>query len=198
MKFATLAIMALVSAMSVTEVNAIQNYREKAHRQQLAEESSDSSSSDSDSDSDAGFVQLGGDGEWKADGFYRPQDIGTGPLDKKYERNAPEHFTAGSDDLFMHSMIMNYSDEGRLCNEETKECKPTGVFTIPEAAARAAAAEVLATHKGLKGEAGAEYLKSYFARTWAHFDVNKEGRIGVETMPMFLRFLSSDQTLNLQ
>merc|ERR1719223_2434194 len=114
--------MALVSAMSVTEVSAVQNYREKAHRQQLAEESSDSSSSDSDSDSDAGFVQLGDD-KFEADGFYRPQDIGTGPLDKKYERNAPEHFTAGSDDLFMHSMIMNYSDEGRVCNEETKECK---------------------------------------------------------------------------
>ena len=195
MKFTTLAVMALVSAMSLNEVSAIETYKQKSRHQQLAEESSDSSSSDSDSDE--GFVQPGDD-KWEADGFYRPQDIGTGPLDKKYERNAPEHFTAGSDDLFMRSMIMNYADEGRVCNEETKECKPTGVFTIPEAAARAAAAEVLATHKGLKGEAGAEYLKSYFARTWAHFDVNKDGRIGVETMPMFLRFLASDQTLNLQ
>lgn len=98
----------------------------------------------------------------------------------------------------MKSMIMNYADEGRLCNEESKECKPDGVFTIPENAARGAAAEVLATHKGLKGAAGSEYLKTYFARTWAHFDVNKDGRIGVEMMPAFMRFLSSDQTLNLQ
>ena len=27
---------------------------------------------------------------------------------------------------------------------------------------------------------------------------NKDGRIGVESMPMFMRFLSSDQTLNIQ
>merc|ERR1712032_173756 len=106
--------------------------------------------------------------EWLADGFYRPQDIGTGPLDKKYERVPPEHFAAESDDLFMHSMIMNYADEG------------------------------LGTHKELAGDSGSEYLKTYFPRTWAHFDVNKEGRIGVETMPMFMRFLSSDQTLNIQ
>ena len=138
------------------------------------------------------------DEEWVPDGFYKPQDIGTGPLDKKYERVPPEHFAAADDDLFMHSMIMNYADEGRLCQEESGECKPDGNFTMSEAAARAAASEVLGTHKELAGEAGGEYLKTYFPRTWAHFDVNKEGRIGVETMPMFMRFLSSDQTLNIQ
>ena len=136
--------------------------------------------------------------DFEPDGFYKPQDIGTGPLDKKYERIPPEHFAADSDDLFMHSMIMNYADEGRVCNEETAECKPDGNFTLTEAATRAASAEVLATHKNLAGDAGAEYLKTYFPRTWAHFDVNKDGRIGVETIPMFMRFLSSDQTLNLQ
>ena len=146
----------------------------------------------------AAAVRLTQDGEWANDGFYKPQDIGTGPLDKKYERVPPEHFAAESDDLFMHSMIMNYADEGRLCNAETGECKPDGNFTLSEAAARAAAAEVLGTHKELAGDSGAEYLKTYFPRTWAHFDVNKEGRIGVEAMPMFMRFLSSDQTLNIQ
>ena len=130
--------------------------------------------------------------------FFEARENGTGPLDKKYERVPPEHFATGSDDLFMKSMIMNYADEGRLCNEETAECKPDGNFTMSEAATRAAAAEVLATHKELAGDAGAEYLKTYFPRTWAHFDVNKEGRIGVESMPQFMRFLSSDQTLNIQ
>jgi len=98
----------------------------------------------------------------------------------------------------MRSMIMNYADEGKDCDEATKECKPNGQFTMTEAATRAASAEVLASHKGLAGGAGAEYLKTYFERTWAHFDVNKDGRIGVETIPQFMRFLSSDQTLNLQ
>ena len=130
-------------------------------------------------------------------GFYTPQDIGTGSLDKKYERVAPEHFASGDDDLFMRSMIMNYADEGKLCDEDGKNCKPTGVFTLTEAATRGAAAEVLATHKGLKGAAGKDYLSTYFPRTFAHFDVNKEGRIGVEVIPQFMRFLASDQTLNL-
>ena len=40
---------------------------------------------------------------------FEAREIGTGPLDKKYERVPPEHFTAGSDDLFMKSMIMTYA-----------------------------------------------------------------------------------------
>ncbi len=40
---------------------------------------------------------------------FEAREIGTGPLDKKYERVPPEHFTLGSDDLFMKSMIMTYS-----------------------------------------------------------------------------------------
>jgi len=59
-------------------------------------------------------------------------------------------------------------------------------------------AEVLETHKSLKGAEKSEYLKTYFPRTWAHFDVNKAGDIGVEVMPQFIRFLTSDQTVNLQ
>ena len=129
---------------------------------------------------------------------FEAREIGTGPLDKKYERVVPEHFSAGSDDLFMKSMIMNYSDEGKDCDKDSGECKPNGQFTMTEAATRAAAAEVLGSHKGLKGAAGSEYLKNYFERTWAHFDVNKDGRVGVEVMPQFMRFLASDQTLNLQ
>merc|ERR1712032_449084 len=80
---------------------------------------------------------------------FEAREIGTGPLDKKYEIVPSEHFTAGSDDLFMKSMIMTY-------------------------------------------------LGTYFKRTWDHFDVNKDGELGVESMPAFMRFLASDQTLNLQ
>merc|ERR1712231_41385 len=105
---------------------------------------------------------------------FEAREIGTGPLDKKYERVPPEHFTAGSDDLFMKSMIMT------------------------EAATKAASSEVLETHKSLKGSALSDYLGTYFKRTWDHFDVNKDGELGVESMPAFMRFLASDQTLNLQ
>ena len=126
-------------------------------------------------------------------GWFEARENGTGPLDKKYERVPPEHFAAGTDDLFMRSMIMNYALEGK-----DKDGAPTGVFVMNEAQTKAASAEVLASHKGLKGAELQTYLDTYFPRTWAHYDVNKTGLIGVEALPMFMRFLASDQTLNLQ
>jgi len=82
--------------------------------------------------------------------------------------------------------------------KKTKGGEPTGQFWMNEAATKAAAAEVLHMHKGLSGAALQDYLENYFPRTWAHYDVNKEGKIGVEVIPQFMRFLASDQTLNLQ
>merc|ERR1712147_56317 len=101
---------------------------------------------------------------------FEAREIGTGPLDKKYERVPPEHFTTGSDDLFMKSMIMTYAVE-----HKNKDGTPNGVFGMPEAATKAASSEVLET---------------YFKRTRDHFDVNKDGELGVESMPAFMRFLA--------
>ena len=67
-----------------------------------------------------------------------------------------------------------------------------------EATTRAAAAEVLGTHKGLSGEALSKYLDTYFAKAWGHFDVNRTGLVEVIKMPQFMRFLSSDQYMTLQ
>jgi len=66
-----------------------------------------------------------------------------------------------------------------------------------EATTRAAAAEVLNTHKGLSGDALQKYLDTYFPRTWAHFDVNRTGFVEVIKMPMLMRFLASDQYMSL-
>ena len=111
----------------------------------------------------------------------------------KYIRVIPEHFANGSDDLFMRSMLTTYAQEGK-----NKDGSPNGGFVMNEAGTKGAASEVLATHKGLSGAALKEYLATYFPRTFAHYDVNKTGKLGVEVMPQFMRFLSSDQTLNLQ
>ena len=174
----TLAVAALLGAMSVEQTSAVAVAYPR-HAQYIQQSESDSESSDEE------MVQTSGD-------FFEARENGTGPLDKKYERVPPENFSAGSDDLFMKSMIMNYAQEGK-----DKEGAPNGQFFMTEAQTKAAAAEVLATHKALDGPAKAEYLKTYFPRTWAHFDVNKAGMIGVESMPQFMRFLASDQTLNL-
>ena len=92
----------------------------------------------------------------------------------------------------MRSMISTYAREGK-----TAEGEPNGQFSLTEASTRAAAAEVLATHKKLSGAGLKDYLNEYFPRTWAHFDVNKSGFIGVEVMPQFVRFIASDQSLQL-
>ena len=42
-----------------------------------------------------------------------------------------------------------------------------------------------------------EYIKTYFPKAWAHYDVNKAGQIPVSTAPQFMRFLASDQQLSL-
>jgi hypothetical protein len=78
----------------------------------------------------------------------------------------------------MRSMISNYATEG--ANEDGS---PTGTFWMNEATATAAAQEVLATHKGLKGAELEKYIDTYWAKTWGHFDVNKSGHIEVIQMP---------------
>jgi len=92
----------------------------------------------------------------------------------------------------MRSMIMKYAAE-----EKDEDGVPNGAFFLNEASARAASAEVLGSHKGLKGADLKGYLDTYFPRTWAHFDVNGAGFIGVEVMPQFARFIASDQTMQL-
>ena len=128
-----------------------------------------------------------------SDEFFTASEDGTGPIDKKYEREVPEHFKEGADDLFMRSMIKTYALEGK-----NKDGSPNGKFWMDKAQTEAAVAEVLETHKGLTGSAKADYIKKYFARTWAHYDVNEKGKLPVETMPVFMRFIASDQSLNLQ
>jgi hypothetical protein len=78
----------------------------------------------------------------------------------------------------MRSMISNYASEGK-----NADGSPSGTFWMTEATATAAAQEVLATHKGLKGEELNKYLDTYLAKSWAHFDVNKSGKIEATKMP---------------
>ena len=93
----------------------------------------------------------------------------------------------------MRSMIENYAMEG----EDKDSHLPTGVFYMNEATTRAAAREVLHTHKGLSGANLDNYLNTYFAKSWGHFDVNRTGSVEVIKMPSFMRFLMSDQYVQL-
>ena len=89
-----------------------------------------------------------------------------------------------------------------LMTEEDKKTgykggEPTGVFTMTEAQSKAAATEVIGTHKGLTGAAASAYLDTYWAKAWGHFDVNRTGKISVHRTPELMRFLCSDQYMSL-
>ena len=136
-----------------------------------AESSSSSSSSDDEAD-----IQVAGD--------FRPG--------APYDRVIPARFSADSDDLFMRSMLKNYAVE-----VADKDGVPTGVFIMDKPAARAAATEILGTHKKMDGAAISAYLNTYFDKAWGHFDVNKTGSIAVYRSAELMRFLCSDQYMSL-
>jgi hypothetical protein len=112
--------------------------------------------------------------------------------DGGYKRVTTTRFAADEDDIFMRSMIEQYALEGK-----NKDGSPNGQFWMDEAGARSASHEVLDTNRHLTGAARETYLKTYWARTWAHFDVNKSGKIEVIKMPQVIRFLCSDQQMYL-
>ena len=97
----------------------------------------------------------------------------------------------------MRSVIQDFSTEGEFPKDDPKEGEPTGVFTLNEAQAKALGSAVLSTKKGITGEALAEYLGLYWAKTWRHYDVNQSGSIPVGYAPMLARFLANDQSLQL-
>merc|ERR1711934_952116 len=130
------------------------------------------------------------------------ESIKDGAEDGKYERVVTPHFSADSDDIFMRSMISKYAVEERtdhdVLDDGTKVGgEPTGKFWMTQATTLNASKEVLHTHKGLSGQALADYLDTYFAKAWAHFDVNQSGQIEVIKSPQFMRFLASDQYMTL-
>ena len=158
---------------SVKQANGRPPYQSAA---QLAESDSESDSSDDDEAN----VQLQGD-------YFKPGFSGTVGA-AAYSRVMPERFASDDDDIFMRSMIAKYALEA-----QDKDGAPTGAFWMDEFAAKAAASEVLCTHKKICGDELTSYLGTYFSKAWGHFDVNRTGYIEVIKMPMFIRFLASDQ-----
>merc|ERR1712167_112378 len=115
----------------------------------------------------------------------------------EYTRVTPTRFSADDDDIFMRSMIQNYAID-KNCAGKDDPPVPCGKFIMNESTMRAAASEVLCTHKGLCGGSLQAYLDTYFAKAWGHFDVNRTGEIEVIKSPQFMRFLASDQYMSLQ
>jgi len=178
----TVAILALLGLAAASKPAYNELAMMKLYEATAAQE--DDSESDSEDEQD---VYL--------NGVYQPWQ--SGQQVDGYERVIPGRFQAGSDDLFMRSVLSVYAQEGKDCDEDTKVCKPTGAFTLDKGTAQRLASEVLATHKGLKGDALKSYLATYFDKAWGHFDVNRTGAIEAIKAPQLMRFLASDQRMSL-
>ena len=119
-----------------------------------------------------------------------------------YERVTTPRFAEDSDDIFMRSMIEAYALEERNKVIEHDDGlktggEPNGKFWMNHATTLAAAKEVLGTHKGLSGKLLDDYVNTYFEKAWGHFDVNQTGFVEVIKMPQLMRFLCSDQYMQL-
>ena len=142
----------------------------RSHAQVDSSDSESSSSSSTD-------VQLGDDEVDHSGEFFKASEH-VSDREDGYKRVIPSRFAADDDDIFMRSMVKTYAVEGK-----NKDGSPNGNFLVDEANARAASMEVLATHKKMKGAELNEYMTTYFPKAWAHFDVNRAGKIEVIKMP---------------
>ena len=116
-----------------------------------------------------------------------PASMDGSPSDGGYTREMPEQFTAEKDDRLMNSLIANYAREVK------QEGKLTGAMFCNKDDALAASTEVVQTHFKYTKEKAAKWLKeNTFEDTWSHYDVNKDGLVEVERMPMFLRSVTGN------
>ena len=98
-----------------------------------------------------------------------------------YMRDIPEEFTEREGDTLMRSLYEKYASEGM------KDDLPTGHFWVNKADAQNACAEVAENNLKIpKGESKA-FVKNSFEELWRRYDVNEDGFLEIDRMPMFLR-----------
>ena len=174
------ALVALLGLVSINETAALERfYYHPEYVQQASSSSSSSSSSDDEAD-----VQLGATATYEPT-YEKPKDFpaymnGFGGY-KTYIRDTPDRFESEADDTLMRSMYYTYATEGK------KDGLPTGHFWVTTADAKKAAEEVVATHLHLKDGELKKYIETEFPVYWKKYDVNDEGKIEVDRMPVFLK-----------
>ena len=105
-----------------------------------------------------------------------------------YKRDTPDRFETESDDTLMRSLYKSYATEGKTKGE------PNGHFWVTKSDGFNVATEVSDTHLGkVLGQAEFDDL-------WDKYDVNGEGKVEIDRMPMLLRTLcgSAEGCVGLQ
>lgn len=124
--------------------------------------------------------------------YFFAGDTNMTPEGKEYTRKYPDEFNEDSPNKFMHHILKEYALE-----QKDDKGAPSGSFLMNKKWTQVAAREVLEKHKKLNGEALDKYMNQYFGRTWEHFDVNESNVLDALDMPAFMKYLSSDQGLDL-
>jgi len=104
-----------------------------------------------------------------------------------YERETPERYDKDGDDTLMKSLISKYAVEGNTDVIHKGKGEPNGKFYVDKANLYAASQEVVETHLNLDAAKRDTYVDKQFKTLFEHYDVNQEGYLEVERVPMFLR-----------
>ena len=124
--------------------------------------------------------------------YFFAGDTNVTPEGKEYQRKFPDGFDEDSPNKFVHHILKEYALE-----EKDDKGSPTGNFFMNKKWTQVAAREVLQKHKKLDGDTLEKYMNQYFGRTWEHFDVNEKNMLDALDMPAFMKYLCSDQSLDL-
>ena len=124
--------------------------------------------------------------------YFFAGDTNVTPQGKEYERQYPAGFDEDSPNKFVHHILKEYALE-----EKDKTGNPTGNFFMNKKWTQVASREVLQKFKKLEGNDLEKYMNQYFGRTWEHFDVTDSNMLDALDMPAFMKYLCSDQSLDL-
>jgi hypothetical protein len=132
------------------------------------------------------------DEEDHSDEWFLSEEIGMAPLGVEYMRNIPEQYNEESPNRFMYLILTKFALEGK-----NADGTPNGIFKMDRKETKRAGKMIIEKYKHLDGAKNDEYLKQYFDRTWEHFDVNNDERLDALDMPAFMKYLCSDQNIDL-
>ena len=120
------------------------------------------------------------------------EEIGMAPLGVEYNRIIPEQYNEESPNRFMYLILTKFALEGK-----NADGTPNGNFFMDQKQTKRAGKMIVEKYKKLEGKENEDYMKQYFDRTWEHFDVNNDNRLDALDMPAFMKYLCSDQSIDL-
>ena len=139
------------------------------------------------------FIQLEDEPVDHSNEYFTAEFDGVTPLGgEQYNRVVPEQFGEESEEKFMRSIYTKFALE-----QKTKEGKPSGVFKMDKANTKSVATQVMSRVKKIQGKELDAFVNQYFQRTWDHFDVNQTGYLDTLDMTAFMKYMASDQGIDL-